>query len=371
MLSNALFAGQAVAIPHLTARRVVTTTVSERPVDVPEFAPVATRNLVRWIAAVGIVLTVTLSITDAVQLALPGGRPGNVTVGLLAAALAIPLHVRHLIYGMRGARPPAGAWTLAVLAIVSAAGVAFGGIAWLREFSLLAASIVIVIPGVWGFVLAAAVVVTPLFIVGTQWYGSDPMAGTYLAFVIAWRSMVQVTMLRLLAALRALDSANKELETRAVVQTRLRIDSELRNGVGAVLQRIVARGETAREAVDSNPANALAELRRLVRESRTGLTDARRVVRRYAEASLRGELDAAAALLEASGARVRIVVAHEVGLEAPNAQFRRIIRTAVADALLAEPRPSYLMQVTRDRAGVLLVRVAPDDGAPDGVEPIT
>ena len=193
--------------------------------------------------------------------------------------------------------------------------------------------------------------------------GSDdvPLPGVYFAFVIAWRSSTQFIALRLLAALRALDRPAR-LELRAVVQTRVRIDSELRKGVGAVLQQIVARGETARASATADPASALAELRYMVSESRQGLADARRVAASYRGRSLRAELDAAAALLEASGARVRIV-AQGVSLDLPDPDSRVVIRTAVGEALLDEPRANYRMDVTRDRAGTLRVSVSFDDSA--------
>jgi hypothetical protein len=372
MLSNALLIRKATAdLRPLIARRAVAIRPSERLAHAPDLAPDAARDLVRAIAAGAVVLTVVLSVTDALQLAFLPGQGGDVRAGILAVALAIPLHVRHLIYGVRGERPPAGAWTLAVLAVVTAAGAYLGGDVWSREFTLLAVSILIVVPGRWAVVGATAVALAPLVLVGTQWYSDDvPLPGVYFAFVIAWRSATQFIALRLLAALRALDSASKELEMRAVVQTRVRIDSELRKGVGAVLHQIVARGETARAAATADPASALAELTHLVSECRRGHADARRVAASYRGRSLRAELDAAAALLEASGARVRIV-AEGVSLDSPDPGSRVVIRTAISGVLLDEPRSNYRMDVTRDRAGALRVRVSLDEGESDAAREMT
>jgi hypothetical protein len=38
---------------------------------------------------------------------------------LVVAAAALPLHLRHLWFAVQGRRPPAGAWTLSALALVS------------------------------------------------------------------------------------------------------------------------------------------------------------------------------------------------------------------------------------------------------------
>src|SRR5882672_1470100 len=136
-----------VKVRPMTARSVVARDHLPSVSRSLELAPVAARGIARAIAAIGIVLTISLSISDALEF-LPFGAPhGDLRAALLAVSLTIPLHVRHLIYGVRGERPPAGAWTLAALAIVTAAGAFFAGDAWEREFSPLAVSVLIVVPG--------------------------------------------------------------------------------------------------------------------------------------------------------------------------------------------------------------------------------
>jgi len=333
---------------------------TETPSTTLDYVPLEARNLVRWIAVITIAITVSLSITDALLQIFVSGR-GDVRAAIITAVLAVSLHLRHLAYAIRGERPPAGTWTLAALAIVSAAGAYFAGDTWVREFGLLAVSIVIVVPGLWGYILAAVVIASPLFIVGTQWFVDAPFGGWYLTFAILWRTVTQIVPLRLLSALRALDSASKELEARALVQVRVRIDGDLRSGVGATLQRIIARGESALGALDADAARAATDLRQLVRESRRGLSDARRVVRHYRSSSLRAELDAATALLEASGATVRVETSDGVVLDIPDSQAHGALRGALAEALLAEPRSGYLLRVMRDDGGRVVVRSLPDD----------
>jgi two-component system, NarL family, sensor histidine kinase DesK len=331
-----------------------------------ELAPVVTSDVVRLFAGALVALTVGLSIIDVWQLAFIG--PGDLRAGILAASVTIPLHIRHLIYGVRGDRPPAGTWTLAIMATATFAGVFMGGTAFSREFAPLAVSIFIVVPGAWAFVLVGVLVIASVVIAGPVWYATiaTPMPGFYVVFVIIWRTTTQIIPLRLLTLLRALDSMSQGLEARAVVQARLHIDSELRSNVGSVLQSIVARAERARKMVKTDPTGAIAELRQLAGESRGALAEARRVVAGYRVSSVRAELDAATALLEASGAAVRVVVADGITLDAPDTQARAIIRAALAEALRGEPRTSYRVVVSRDDGGRLCVGVAGDDGAEGG-----
>jgi hypothetical protein len=96
------------------------------------------------------------------------------------------------------------------------------------------------------------------------------------------------------------------------------------------------------------------------------LAEARRVVAGYRVSSVRAELDAATALLEASGATVRVVAANGIPLDAPDTRARAIIRAALTEALRGEPRSSYRVLVSRDDLGRVRVDVASDDAAESG-----
>jgi two-component system sensor histidine kinase DesK len=187
------------------------------------------------------------------------------------------------------------------------------------------------------------------------------MSGVYLSLAVIWRTMAQIVPLKLLAALRALAAANEELRARAVVQTRVRIDGELRSGVGQALQRIVARGEVAQTTAANDPVRAAVELRAMVVESRHGLAEARRLVAGYRASSVRAELDAAAALLEASGAKVRLADADEELLRPADEQARQVIRTALARTLGGELHSSYRMNVSRNSSGAFAIEITPDE----------
>ena len=333
-----------------------------RDAPAPDAAPALTRDVVRTVATAAIGVNIALSVIDVWRLVYLPLAPEVVRAAALFVAIGVPLHIRHVIYGLRGERPPAGAWTLLALTFVQAVAAQIVGSAWGFQFASLVVSILIVLPGVAGIVLAAGVVMWPILIAGPGWHAEgSTIAGIYLSLAVLWRAMTQFVPLRLLAAIRALDVAGRELESRAVVQARVRIDAELRTGVAGALEQIVTRGEAAKAIVDRDPTRAMAELQELVRDSRRTLARARRVVAGYRSSSVRSELDAAAALLEASGARVRIVAADGLVLDLPDAEARTTIRAAVATVLRDEPNANYRVDVSRDATGSLRVAVSPDD----------
>ena len=338
----------------------------EREPRTLELAPTLTREVVRAFAASAIGVNIALSIIDVWRLAYMPAVPGAIRAAIVAAAIAIPLHIRHLIYGLRGDRPRYGAWTLAALAAVNVVALPFVGPAWIYQFASLAVSVLIIVPGLAGVLLATVIVLSPLVLVGPDWFAAPlTLGGSYLMFSIVWRAATQFVPLRLMATIRALDVAGRELESRAVVQARVRIDAELRDGVASALGNIVERGEVARREVLRNSARATSELRQLVTDSRGALTNARRVVAGYRGSSVRAELDAAAALLEASGAQVQIDVADGVALDSPDERARGSIRAAIARALREEPNATYHVRVTRGRSDGIEVVVSSADGARD------
>src|SRR4030095_12018820 len=160
--------------------------------ETPEIAPTLTRAVVRVFAVSAIGLNIALSLIDVWRLAYTDVGAQAIRAAAIALAVALPLHIRHLIFGLRSERPPAGAWTLVALALVNGIAFSIVGDAWIFQFASLAVSILIVIPNVFGMVLAGVVFASPLVLVGTQWYGPfPPYAGFYLAFAIVWRATTQ------------------------------------------------------------------------------------------------------------------------------------------------------------------------------------
>jgi DNA-binding CsgD family transcriptional regulator len=79
------------------------------------------------------------------------GGPGPARWALLAVALYLPLHVRHVWFAAHTRRPPAGAWTLAAMAVIVIGALPLINSAWTLEFSWLAISVLMVMPRPWSY----------------------------------------------------------------------------------------------------------------------------------------------------------------------------------------------------------------------------
>jgi signal transduction histidine kinase len=335
------------------------------------------------VATLAVIITLVFGASDVWTLPSDPAQWARTTrsdfvVVVLCTTLSFALHVWHVVYyAVRSQRPPAAAWTLPALAIAIAAGIWFGGLGWTRQLAILAVSVLIIVRGRWALpcvviivLTPLALMLTPLVVVHTQWYSVDgQLPGIYFALAIAWRTAAQFVPLYLLAVLRTLDAATHELEARACISARARIESEVRRRIGPTLRQIVVRGEASRAIVETDPSRALAELQQLVGESRRGLAEARRVAASYRSSSLRADLDAVITLLEASGARVQLRVEDGLSLDAAgtaNLEASRSLRTAVAAALGHGPGASYRIHVLRDDAGLVQLFMTSDETPPRG-----
>ncbi|MFG2004922.1 hypothetical protein ACGFNU_37830 [Spirillospora sp. NPDC048911] len=243
-----------------------------------------------------------------VQVALAFGYPGGTRAALwsLAATAAyLPLHMRHLWHAARGARPPAGLWSLAAMAVVILGATPLAGGTWVRAYVALVVSAVLVLPSRWSYpagavlVLASGPVGYELGLAWTEvpWVWFTLMSGSTALLLLVW----------LAAALIRLQSAREALAQQAVAQERRRIDDDLRSTLGAALAAIAARGERSRDLLARGDQDRLAvEMTRLSEDARTTLADARQRVRGYRRPSLRAELETAAALLSAAGITTRL-----------------------------------------------------------------
>jgi hypothetical protein len=110
-------------------------------------------------------------------------------------------------------------------------------------------------------------------------------------------------------------------------------------------------GEAAARVAVRDRLAAIEHLGKLVSDARATLAEVRRIVARYQATSLRSDIRAAAALLEATGARVEIVVAERLPLDAVDVDARRSLHDALARALRGGGAPLYVMSISRNENG--------------------
>ncbi len=311
-------------------------------------------QFVRLAALAVIGLNVVLAAVELGRLALAPASASLAWLALVATACALPLHLRHVAYGLRGIRPPHSYWTLAALASLNIAAAAVIGQVWLMNFALLAVSALIVLPAVWAVLAFALIVILTGPLAGPP----DEFSGAYLMFSVAWRSMTLFVLLWLVAAYRHLDAARREFRDRAVVRDRLRIQIELRRGLGRALDGIVARSCRASALAHTDASGAANELKLLVEQSRRALADARRLIAGYQRASIRGELDAALTLLETAGVEAKLVITTDRPLDAVDERARLAIRSAVLNALRDDTLTRCVLELGENDLGELDVRLA-------------
>jgi two-component system, NarL family, sensor histidine kinase DesK len=276
-----------------------------------------------------------------VQLGLVIEYPGhaeNATGALVATACYLPLHLRHVLWAVRGARPPAGRWTLAALAAVVAAAVPVAGVNWLPVFAVVAASAVLVLPWPWSLVVAGVVVVAqaPLAIALDA-----PLAdaASYYVFTVWLRASALFVPIWLLGAVRQLQATRRLLAADALVRERVRLDDELRRTVGVALESIITRGEQATLAPD---------VREIVAVSRRALAESRRLISGYQRPTLAAELETAATLLTWAGIRTRIERPAQGLPDTTDPAVRSDLRAATAAVLHDDKARSCVIRVTRD-----------------------
>jgi len=248
------------------------------------------------------------SVFSFVQLGLVVYYPGsshNSVWAFAATACYLPLHLYHVYWAVRGARPPAGLWTLAALTAIVTAALPVGGSNWLSVFAVVAVSAVLVLPWPWSLVAAAFITVAQVPLA----YAIDSpviAAPSYHVFALWWRASALFVPIWLLGAIRQLQASRLALAEEALDAERVRIDGDLRSTVGSALDDISARGERALALIDVDPDAFGREVGDLAAASRRSLGEARQLITSYREPSLAAELEAAARILVAAGIATRV-----------------------------------------------------------------
>jgi two-component system, NarL family, sensor histidine kinase DesK len=320
-----------------------------------------------WFATAGAVgCSIVLPLLELARI-VAGWAPstGHTTLALVATACYLPLHVRHVWYATRGARPAGAGWTLTAMAVVILGALPVIGTSWLTSLHALAVSVLLVMRPPWSLLAVVGLVAATASLAIA--FGDPQWAAFYTVSVI-WRGAAVFVLVWLVGATRRLEQARQLLAEQALARERRRIDGELRRTLGAALEAIAARGRQA-SLLATEPAPTLDdELRALVEGSRRALVQARRTIRGYQQPSLRAELDSAAALLTAAGIKTRVELPRGGLPDTVEAAPRAALRAAVATLLRDDAARRCSIVVTRQDGRVRLELRA--DGAGSAMTPV-
>jgi two-component system sensor histidine kinase DesK len=311
-------------------------------------------RLIRLAIAGAVALSIAWPLIDLARIAFEWAPVGGKGMqALVATACYLPLHIRHVLYGVRGSRPGGTGWTLPAMAAVIIGAVPVIGVGWLPTLSTLAVSVLILVRVPWSLAICAGLVAAPIplaIVFGAPQYGPSWALG------VAWRTAAVFVVIWLIRAIRELEAARLALAEEAVTRERLRIDDELRRTLGVELEAIAGQAERASDMAGRPPAVIAGELRALAEGSRRTLAEARRMARGYQQVSLRAELDTAATLLTAAGIQTRVVLAGGDLPDTVEETLRSALRSAIAGLLGDDATRSCVITVVRrdGRVGLAL-----------------
>ena len=260
---------------------------------------------------------VLIALVEVGRLAFAGDAQ-SLALGVIAAALVLPLHVQHLRYGLQGRRPPRGVLTLAAMAAVHAGALVLLGQEWALMLAMLATSALVVLRGPWGFAALAACCAAPFVV--SIWRPDPALLGDplYLAYAILFRSVIQSALVWLVAATHLLAAARAALAAEAVARERARMELQVRAAVEHRVHLLVGTAGAARRALDgADVAPPLVALDRVLALAGDALADLRRIVSADGAPSLEVAAPPAAGGPTGAAARRFAVLVHAVVLPFP------------------------------------------------------
>jgi two-component system, NarL family, sensor histidine kinase DesK len=242
---------------------------------------------------------------------LAGGASGSpvlvVPLGLAMGALQL----RHSFAAARGQRPAGWRWTFLALAVCVYLPMYWFTWNWAATQILMIASAAMLLRG-WLRVaaIAAPILGTSVTVLVVLW-GNGPTAPVTFS-AISWvvnlflYSAALYGAVRLVKVADELYAARAEQAEGAIGQERLRVSRDLHDLLGQSLSAISLKGDLALRLLPLDAARARTEIESLTGVARSALHDVLAIARDEHSVSLRGEIDAAAALLTAAGIEVRI-----------------------------------------------------------------
>ncbi|MEV4253166.1 histidine kinase, partial [Spirillospora sp. NPDC049652] len=302
-------------------------------------------------------------------------RPVEILPGLLATAGAVVLTglTAAIAFGALPRR-----WAPAALALQTVLAFwpyVLTGEAWWAASALVVTSLLLVLDGGWGRLLAGLVVAAE-FLVQAVWRNPHrPVFAVYCAMVTLTVGLAFFAMARLTRYAAELRATRAELAPLEVARERLRIARGLDAALGERLALVLALARAARSGQDAGtptgqdagtPTGQDAGARpragtdaaadrtaRIVEVARTALAEVRTVAADQRERSLDDEVEAARSVLEAAGVAVAVEASPLRLPAAEDAALAALLHQTVVAVLRAEP-PARC-SIALDAPGVLTV----------------
>jgi two-component system sensor histidine kinase DesK len=234
-----------------------------------------------------IALTLVLTAVELGRVALLGD-PADTVVACVATAIFLPIHVWHLRYGLRGERPPRSLATLAVAAAVQFAALAIIGPAWAFMLATLATSSLIVLRPPWSWLMVVACVLAPwpASRLHPGYLGDLEVSTFYLMWSVGYRSILQFTLVRLVAGAHELVVTREAVARRAASREHERLEAAMRDSLERSLTRLAAAARRARAALlEPGVAAALIALDRILTLATQASDELRRSVQQARDAA--------------------------------------------------------------------------------------
>jgi hypothetical protein len=222
-------------------------------------------------------------------------------IAATATVLYVPLHLRHVAYGLQGRRPRGAVLTLLVMtAVMVTAWLAIGQL-WIFMFASLAVSIMCTLPVRIAVVAAGLLVVSPLLYDWAPALSDTAYSGPYLAITLVFRSTCLFVLVWLVAASARLRNVQTALAAAAVQEERAQMQDELQASLGVRLAELAELAGHADHLAAAGDATTDGALREVIRTSRATLAHVKGIVDSYQRVAARDEWRAAADLLTGAG----------------------------------------------------------------------
>jgi signal transduction histidine kinase len=235
------------------------------------------------------------------------------------------------------------------------------GEAWIGMPMMLAGTVLLVLPGAYGWALYA---VTALSAGVIEYLFTKSVVNVFYAIdgVALFGLAVYGTSV-LTGLITELHAARSELASTAVAHERLRFARDLHDLLGQSLTAIAPKGELARRLVYRNPERARHELAEVLDISRRALADVRAVAHGYRDLNLDEESRTAESVLAASRVEVRLERTHGDLPVRIRALLAAVLREGVANLLEHSDaeRCDIIMRQRDDRVSLDIVNDGVDE----------